>query len=105
MNTGKIQDKDVKDALETLIYEFEERESQINDLEKSENELLEKVDSLEAEVEELKSTIKELEEALAEAYLTSEADDGGRTAETEEHKLLGGRSPDVPDSTDNKASD
>lgn len=79
-----IKDPDTRNAIETLVTEFENKEEQVtafeeevSDLEdrlaKKENELEEQ----EQKIEELEEKIEKLEEALAEAYLTdiSEKDD------------------------------
>jgi len=70
---GRIQDVDVRNALQTLEDEIENYEANIEELEQSLDKANKKIVDLEDEVESLEAKVKELEEALAEAYLTSEA--------------------------------
>lgn len=100
-----IKDRDTRDALETLNNEFEnleesnrEKDEQITDLEVENGRLISRVEELELQV-------KDLEEALAEAYLTEEADDDGSGTEEADDQLQCGRSADVSDPADDKATD
>lgn len=67
----KIRDRDVRDALSTLIDEFENSEYMLSSKSREIEELQSKISSLETTNSELEDKIQELEEALAEAYLTS----------------------------------
>ena len=89
-----IRDRDVRNALETLETEVENFEAQIKEKDEEILELTQKVDGLESQVEEYESRITELEEALAEAYLTSEKNDG---TQRENDKLSTGCGTNVPD--------
>jgi predicted nucleic acid-binding Zn-ribbon protein len=71
-NTTMIRDRDVRNAIETLMEEFEHKEDEVRSLESAESDLNEKIETLELKIESLEDKIKELEEALAEAYLTGE---------------------------------
>lgn len=82
-----IKDRDVRDALETLDTEFENLEAVIKDKDNEIDDLTKENTGLKEQVEEYENRIKELEEALAEAYLTSEANneticDSGHSRET-----------------------
>jgi predicted nucleic acid-binding Zn-ribbon protein len=80
-----IRDRDTRDALQTLETEFENLEATVQEKERDINELEQKISGLESQVEEYEVRIKELEDALAEAHLTSEADDdSGRDSSSEE---------------------
>lgn len=78
-----IKDPDVRKAMETLETEIENYEDSIKRKDEDVEYLEEQVKKLQATNEELENDIaekderiKELEIALAEAYLTSEKDDG-----------------------------
>lgn len=97
-----IKDRDIRDALETLDTEIENLEAQIKEKDEEIAKLENKVEELETQREFQDERIKELEEALAEAYLTSETDDG---VQREDVELPPGCGTNVLDSTDNKATD
>ena len=104
-----IKDADAKNALETLTTEIEnlevtveENEEEIRKLEGNIEDLEDQVSALEEEVHSLQEQVKSLEEALAEAYLTDEAHNG--TTEESNNKLQCGRSADVSNTADDKAS-
>lgn len=96
-----INDRDVRNAIETLIQEFENKEDEVKDLENSEEQLAKQVEELENRVAELEDKVKELEEALAEAYLTSEVNDEESSVSGEDVELPPGCGPNVSDSTSN----
>ncbi len=98
-----IKDRDVRDALETLSSEFEHLEETLKEKDEECQELEDKNERLQARIDELEAKVEELEEALAEAYLTDEADDG--TTEESDVQLQRGRESDVSDTTDDKATD
>lgn len=107
----RIKDPDVRKAIETLADEFEnleidvkDKEDEIDDLEDRLSKADSEINKLTDRVDELEDKVKELEEALAEAYLTDEADDG-RTKEGAETGIQCGRELDVLNSTDDKATD
>lgn len=98
-----IKDRDVRDALSTLESEFENLEETVKDQEKDLENLQEIADQRQSRIEELEAQVKELEEALAEAYLTDEADDGRDTEESDD-RVQCGRELDVLDTADDEAS-
>ena len=91
-----IKDRDTRAALETLNIEIENYEAVIDDKDKEIFELQETIMGLKHQVDEYESRITELEEALAESYLTSEADDE-RDNNQGDLPLQCGRSSDVLD--------
>jgi predicted nucleic acid-binding Zn-ribbon protein len=89
-----IKDRDVRNALETLDTEFENLEAVIKDKDSEIDELEETISALQQQVCEYENRIKELEEALAEAYLTSE-DDNGQTVLHSRHSRETGSSDET----------
>ena len=76
-----VQDRDIakmisqlRDISGEMESEVENLEGQIEEKDDEIKQLTETNGKLESEVEELQARVTELEEALAEAYLTSEAD-------------------------------
>lgn len=67
-----IRDKDVRDAIDTLTVEFENKEDEVRELEEVLSRKEEIIEELQLENENLENRVQELEEALAEAYLTSQ---------------------------------
>lgn len=74
-----IKDPDIRNALETLVTEFEnleqtikEKDEEIADNEVEYAKLEARIEELEAGVHGLVEKVKELELALSEAYLTDE---------------------------------
>ncbi len=96
-----IKDRDVRDALETLDTEFENLEAVIKDKDNEIDELTKENTGLKEQVEEYENRIKELEEALAEAYLTSEANN---EIEGKLDSILSGQGINVSNSTDNETT-
>ena len=81
MNTKNIKDDDLRNAIDQFITTAENYDDQLKDLENDIDILEDKlsnrnseIESLEDQVMDLKADIKRLEEALAEAYLTSNAE-------------------------------
>ena len=81
MNTKNIKDDDLRNAIDQFITTAENYDDQLrdleNDIDKLEDRISDKnseIESLSDEVMELKADIQRLEEALAEAYLTSNAE-------------------------------
>lgn len=99
-----IKDPDVRRAVETIIDEFEQLEHSIKNKDEEIFDFERENQKLKDTVDELECKVKDLEEALAEAYLTDEAD-SGRKGEADQDKLSCGRSPDVSDTADNKVAD
>jgi len=106
---SNIQDPDVNSALETLKDEFfnleetvRDQNSELDELDDKNKSLKQTIEELEQEVDSLQEQVKSLEEALAEAYLTDEAHNG--TTEESNNKLQCGRSADVSNTADDKAS-
>lgn len=95
-----MRDPDVRGAIQTLNDEFENLEETIREKEAEIEELEDDKKELNIRIEELEQRVKDLEEALAESYLTDEADDG-RVTEESNDRVQGGRSSDVPDTADN----
>lgn len=91
-----IKDRDIRDALDSIETEVINLETVIKEKSDEIEELEQKVSGLENQVEEYECRIKELEDALAEAHLTSEADDG-RAVPEEQLEFQCGRSADVSD--------
>jgi len=93
-----IKDRDIRDALETLDTEIENLESQVKEKDEEIEELTTEVSDLKEQVEQYESRITELEEALAEAYLTSEAND---EVPREDADISAGCGSDVSDPASN----
>lgn len=98
---SRINDRNVREAFEVLESEFHSQEQVIEQYEGKISNLESDLEDCECTIEELRAKVQELEEALAEAYLTSEPDD-----ESEENRdeVQCGRSADVPDTADDKAT-
>lgn len=93
-----IKDRDTRDALQTLETEFENLEAVIQDKDNDIDQLTKENTSLKEQVEIYENRITELEEALAEAYLTSEAND---EVQREDAELPAGCRTNVSDSASN----
>jgi len=68
----RVKDPDARQAIETLIVEFENLESTISERDEEIHDNEEAYAKLETRIEELEAKVKELELALSEAYLTDE---------------------------------
>jgi len=72
--SNQINDRNVREALDILEGEFHSMEQVVDTYEDKIDKLENILEDKDNHIEDLKLKVKSLEEALAEAYLTSEAD-------------------------------